>query len=79
MRVLKVIPSRKLRNKVDGRIASPYGAHPATGAPGNNYSDWEMITVGWTWLNSNGTIGLGRAPAETREEAEAIMTRINSR
>jgi hypothetical protein len=28
---------------------------------------------------SNGTVGLGRVPAATREEAEAVMARVNAR
>jgi hypothetical protein len=77
-RVLEVIPARRWRHK-SGRTASPYGALPWTGAPGNTKADWTMETSGWTWANADGTIGLGRVPAATREEAEAIMDRVNAR
>ncbi len=76
--VLRVIPSRRWRHK-SGRTASIYGAVPWTGAPGNTKADWTMETSGWTWENRNGTIGLGRAPAETFEEAEKIMNKVNAR
>lgn len=78
MRVLEVIPSRRWRH-TNGQAASLYGAVPWTGVPGNSREDWEIETSGWTWVNSNGTIGLGRVPAATREEAEAVMNKVNAR
>lgn len=78
MRVIEVIPSRRWRHR-SGRTASIYGALPWTGARGNTEADWQMEESGWTWRNDNGTIGLGRPPADTREEAEAVMRRINTR
>ena len=77
-RVLDVIPARHWVHRT-GRTASVYGAVPWTGAPGNQESDWEMETVGWTWQNDDGTVGLGRVPAKTREEAVALMRKINDR
>lgn len=59
--------------------ASLYGACPWDGQPGNQRIDWTIETSGWTWENSNGTIGLGRVPAATREEAEEIMRKVNAR
>jgi hypothetical protein len=38
-----------------------------------------LETSGWTWECSNGTIGLGRFPAETKEEAEEVMKNHNAR
>lgn len=78
MRVVEVIPSRRWRHK-SGRCASIYGALPWTGAPGNTQADWTLETSGWTWSMSDGTIGLGRVPAATREEAEEIAERFNAR
>ncbi len=78
MKILKVIESRRWRH-VSGRTASIYGACPWTGAPGDRESDWTLETSGWTWENENGTVGLGRVPVDTREEAEAIMARHNAR
>ena len=77
-RIVAVIPAKIMRHK-SGRTASPYGAAPWTGAPGDTEADWTMETVGWTWQNSNGTIGLGRVPAKTREEAEEVMRKVNAR
>lgn len=40
---------------------------------------WEIIADGWSWLHENGHIGLvGRNLAQTKEEAEGIMNRINA-
>ncbi len=78
MKVLEVIPARFWKHR-SGRCASIYGALPWTGAPGNAREDWTMEERGWTWSNSNGTIGLGRVPAATREEAEEVMRKHNSR
>lgn len=75
--ILEVIPSKVWKNKKNGRTASIYGAHPA-GSPAER-ADWEIVEVGWTWRNSNGTIGLGRAPAKSREEAEEVMKRWNAK
>ena len=77
-RVVEVIPARVWRHR-NGATASPYGSIPWTGAPGNQKEDWTLETVGWTWRNANGTIGLGRRPAATREEAEEVMHKVNSR
>lgn len=78
MRVLKVIESRVWRHR-NGATASIYGSLPWTGAPGNRKEDWTMETRGWTWECSNGTIGLGRVPAATKEEAEEVMRKHNAR
>lgn len=78
MRILRVLESKRWRH-VSGRTASPFGACPWTGAPGDRQEDWTLETVGWTWENSNGTYGLGRRDAATRAEAEEIMARHNAR
>lgn len=77
MRIVAVIPSRQWRNARTGATASLYGACPWTCDA--EKADWSLVTVGWTWELSNGTIGLGRVPAKTREEAEEIMARYNAR
>jgi hypothetical protein len=76
MRVWEVIPARRWRH-TSGRSASVYGALPWTSDAGK--AEWTMETSGWTWRMSNGTVGLGRVPAATREEAEAVMARVNAR
>lgn len=77
MKVLEVIPSKVWKNKNTGATASIYGAvpyHTTAEAEG-----WEIITRGFTWVNSNGTVGLGRVPAKTYEEAVEVMNKFNAR
>lgn len=76
MRVLEVIESRAWFNLKTGQCVSLYGSLPYVSDA--DKADWEIRTRGFTWRNSNGTIGLGRAPAATREEAEAVMARVNA-
>jgi len=77
--ILAVIPSYVCRHKATGRTASPYGAAPWTGAKGDEEEDWESIQAGWTWLRADGTVGLGRKPAATYDEAVKVMEEINGR
>lgn len=70
---VKVIPAKVLRNKNDGRIASITGSHPATNRSGDAYDDWEIVQKGFTFINSNGTIGIGRTPFETEIEASNYL------
>lgn len=77
MRILAVIPARHWVNLRNGRTASVYGALPYTSNA--EKADWEVQENGWTWQNDNGTIGLGRVPAKTREEAEEVMRKNNAR
>ncbi len=78
MRVVEIVPSRRWRHK-SGRAASVHGACPWTGRAGDTREDWTLEVSGWTWLMSNGTVGLGRVPATTYEEAETIMRKVNAR
>jgi hypothetical protein len=78
MRIVEVIVSRVWLHK-SGRMASVYGACPWTGAPGDTREDWKMVERGFTWEMSNGTIGCGRVPAKTREEAEEIKRVWNAK
>lgn len=75
-KILEVIESKIWKNKVNGREASIYGAHPAS-SPAKR-AEWEIVTRGYTWRNDNGTVGLGRLPAKTRAEAEEVMKRWNA-
>jgi len=77
MRIIQVIESLQWRNKRTGATASVYGAAPYVSDA--DAKDWETEAVGFTWRNDNGTVGLGRMPAKTREEAEAIMREFNDR
>jgi hypothetical protein len=76
MRITSVIPSRQWEH-VSGRRASIYGSLPWTSEA--DKANWTMVTSGWTWELDNGTIGLGRVPAKTKEEAEALMHKFNNR
>lgn len=59
----EVIKARVWRHP-SGRTASVYGAYPGDG--------WTMIDAGWTVRdNVTGTVGIGRQPWATREDAEA--------
>lgn len=77
MRIVQVIPSRVWVNRVTGQRASIYGAAPWTSEA--DRANWEMVNQGFTWELSNGTVGLGRVPASTREEAEKVMHAHNAR
>jgi hypothetical protein len=78
MRVVAVVPSRRWLH-TSGRTASLFGAVPWTGAAGDQEQDWSLEQVGFTWEMSNGTIGMGRIPAKTRQEAERVMAQVNGR
>ena len=75
MRVIEIIESRRWVNKQTGQTASIYGAVPWTIQ--NEKNHWCIETIGYTWKMSNGTVGLGRRPAETYEEARKIADAVN--
>jgi hypothetical protein len=77
MRIVQVIEARVWLNKITGQKASPYGALPWTRK--SDKAQWELVSRGFTWEMSNGTVGLGIPPAATREEAEAVMAHYNAR
>ena len=77
MKIVEVIPSRVWVNATTGATASLYGAVPWTSDA--EKTSWEIQARGFTWRLSNGTIGLGRQPTATREEAETVMTSHNAR
>lgn len=74
MKIPEIIPSRRWRHSETGATASIYGCHP-------DYTDprWEVETSGWTIRWSNGTVGCGRPPFATYEEAEAFVNRYELR
>jgi len=59
-----------------GRTASIYGAAPWTTE--SDKANWSVKTTGFTWRKDDGTVGLGRVPAKTMEEAVEVMNRVNS-
>ena len=70
---IQVIPAKVCEHKTTGRRASIYGAHPASNKPGDMYSDWHVIQVGWTVRNSDETTGVCRPPWATKEAAEEFL------
>ena len=61
----------------DGMQASVYGAVPWTSSA--EKPRWTMVSRGWTWRDmKSGTVGLGRMPAPTKAEAEAVAAQINA-
>ena len=77
MRIVKVIPRRFWLNNQNGQRASVYGSVPWVDP--NDEQNWTMVTQGWTWLMSNGTIGFGRKPADDYDEAVTVMEEFNAR
>ena len=73
----EVIPSRVYKRE-DGLKASIYGA-----CPWNSDAEkarWQCVVQGWTVRdNHSNTVGMGRPPFATKEEAEAFVTRITAR
>ena len=67
MKPLRVIPCKVWRHKLTKRTASIYGANPCSGLPGDMRQDWDIVQVGWTTQNDNGTTGLGIRPFATAE------------
>lgn len=76
-KILEVIESFHWLNVKTGATASIYGAVPWTSKDGE--SQWSKVSRGFTWRLYNGTVGLGRIPAKSREEAENIMSHFNNR
>jgi hypothetical protein len=69
-----VIESRRWKRD-DGRTASIYGAVPWVSDA--ERGRWAIESVGFTVRdNQRGTVGIGRAPWPTREEAEAWVSRM---
>lgn len=62
----------------DGKTASIYGACPY-------YTDaeaarWKVVTRGWTIFDTqSNTVGLGRQPFATKEEAQAKADELNAK
>jgi hypothetical protein len=67
----EVIESKRWQNNA-GRTASIYGAAPYLSQSQRVAEEWQIVTVGYTVRNlSDGTVGIGRVPWTTREEAQA--------
>lgn len=72
----EVIESKSWKHKSSGATASLYGAVPWSGADGDEKSDWELETTGYTISWDDGTIGIGRQPFKTKAEAQAHLDKM---
>ena len=70
MKPIEVIESKAWVH-TSGRKASIYGAVPWT--IDADKPNWSIVTTGYTLRMDNGTVGYGRPPLPTREEAEAVL------
>lgn len=77
MKILEVIESRQWKNSKTGATASIYGSVPYISDA--DVSNWHVQTCGYTWRLDNGTVGLCRVPAKSREEAAQVMREFNAR
>lgn len=70
----EVIEARQWRhtgnavNPATNRTASPYGSAPWVSE--NDRSAWTLEVTGYTIQHPDGTIGLGRPPFASKEEAQ---------
>ena len=72
----EVIESRRWKNLVTGATASIYGSHPSCSDADDK--NWAIESCGWTIRdNQAGTVGCGRLPWKTKEEAQAVAYRWN--
>jgi hypothetical protein len=72
----EVVASRFWRRN-DGKSASPYGACPWTSQA--EKSRWKLEEAGFTIRdNASNTVGLGRLPFKTMEEAEAHIAKLEA-
>ena len=77
MKVTEIIESRKWFNIKTEQTASIFGSVPYYSEV--DKPNWIIKATGYTWKLDNGTVGLGRVPAKTYEEAKEVMDRVNSR
>lgn len=72
----QVVQSKHWKNMKTGQTASIYGACPWTSDM--DKTNWACEPVGWTWEDTkNGTVGIGRRPVASREEAEEVAKKLN--
>jgi hypothetical protein len=72
----EIIESKHWKH-VSGRTASILGAVPYVNAA--DAENWQIVIAGWTVRdNRSGSVGTGRKPFQTREEAQAFADKFNS-
>lgn len=77
MKIVEIVESKVWKNKLTGDTASIYGSVPYT--RDTDAVNWQIVTRGYTWRLDNGTVGLGRVPAKTLEEATKVMEKFNNK
>lgn len=77
MKIVNIIPSKHWKNAVTGATTSIYGSVPYVNE--QDKANWQIVIRGYTWQLDNGTVGLGRQPAKTMNEALEVMKQFNSR
>lgn len=66
----------KVWKRDDGRTASIYGAVPWQSD--DEATRWKLVETGFTVKNTQtGTIGVGKQPFQTREEAQFLADKLN--
>ena len=75
MRIPIIIESKHWVNTVTGQTASPYGAVPYTD---QDKVQWELVTRGFTFKYPDGTIGCGRQPFKTLDEAAQALEHLKA-
>jgi hypothetical protein len=75
MNKFEIIESKRWLHSA-GMTASIYGAVPWTSEA--DRQNWSMQVVGYTLLNTKaGTVGIGRQPFKTYEEAAEFVAQFN--
>ena len=71
----EIIESKHWKH-TSGRTASIYGAVPYYND--HDAKEWEIVSCGFTVRNlKTGTVGIGRPPFKTIEEAQAFIAKFN--
>lgn len=71
-----VVTSRAWRHMLTGQTVSLYGSCPWLND--NDRPNWSIVDRGFTIQNPDGTIGCGRPPCATIEEAQELADRLNA-
>lgn len=75
MKIIEIVESKQWQNIETGQTASIFGAVPYSSD--KDKKQWRIISRGYTWRLDNGTVGLGRMPVKTLNEALKIMHEFN--
>ena len=72
----EIIPAKRWVH-TDGRTASIYGAVPYTSEA--EQASWSIQSVGFTIRdNKTNTVGLGRKPFASMDDAQAVLTKLGA-